>query len=189
DQVARGVEPVAQPGLAGQSHRRPQCGGDRVDRGPERGGRGRHLRIQGLQWRRHHHHQGGPTGSSARPSRAARRRVPSRHDAGRLNIGNDPSGVWRGNVNTYPIHSVASRSITNNDNSNTSFYIVLPFIPNFYDLRRPPDGTYPPDPFISNGNNPLQTAALMKNDEGVWRILSSVDSTFRLWRTDEQQLN
>ena len=107
----------------------------------------------------------------------------------RLNIGKDLSDIWRVNVNSYLIHSVASRGITNNDNSNTSFYIVLPFIPNFYDLRRRPDGTYPPDPFISNGNNPLQTAALMKNDEGVWRILSSVDSTFRLWRTDEQQLN
>jgi len=107
----------------------------------------------------------------------------------RLNIGKDLSDVWRVNVNSYLIHSVASRGITNNDNSNTSFYIVLPFIPNFYDLRRRPDGTYPPDPFISNGNNPLQTAALMKNDEGVWRILSSVDSTLKLWRTDEQQLN
>src|SRR5439155_947462 len=103
----------------------------------------------------------------------------------RLNIGKDLSDVWRVNVNSYLIHSVASRGITNNDNSNTSFYIVLPFIPNFYDLRRRPDGTYPPDPFISNGNNPLQTAALMKNDEGVWGILSSVDSTIKLGKTDE----
>src|SRR5207245_291900 len=71
----------------------------------------------------------------------------------RLNIGKDLSDVWRVNVNSYLIHSVASRGVTNNDNSNTSFYIVLPFIPNFYALRRRPDRPYPPDPFISNGNN------------------------------------
>src|SRR5207302_1598260 len=116
-------------------------------------------------------------------------RVEFTQRVGVSSLSKELSDVWRVNVNSYLIHSVASRGITNNDNSNTSFYIVLPFIPNFYDLRRRPDGTYPPDPFISNGNNPLQTAALMKNDEGVWRILSSVDSTLKLWRTDEQQLN
>ena len=106
----------------------------------------------------------------------------------RLNIGKDLTDIWHVNVNSYLIHSVASRGISNNDNSNTSFYIVVPFIPNFYDLR-PKNGVYPVDPFISNGNNPLQTAALMKNDEGLWRVLSSVDSSLRLFRDDRQQLS
>ena len=106
----------------------------------------------------------------------------------RLNIGKDLSDVWKINVNSYLIHSVASRGIVNNDNTNTSFYIVLPFIPNFYDIRRKADGTYPHNPFSSNDDNPLQTAALMKNDEAVWRILSSVDSTLRLYQTADQRL-
>ena len=106
----------------------------------------------------------------------------------RLNLGKDLSDIWRVSVNSYLIHSVASRGIVNNDNTNTSFYIVLPFIPNFYDLRQKADGTYPHNPFASNDDNPLQTAALMKNDENVWRILSSVDSTLRLFQNADQRL-
>jgi TonB-linked SusC/RagA family outer membrane protein len=107
----------------------------------------------------------------------------------RLNLGKDLTDIWRVNVNSYLIHSIASRGISNNDNTNSSFYIVLPFIPNFYDLRRRPDGTYPVNPFSGNNNNPLQTAALMNNDEGLWRILTSVDSTLRLLSTETQRLN
>jgi TonB-linked SusC/RagA family outer membrane protein len=107
----------------------------------------------------------------------------------RLNLGRDLGDLVTVNVNSYLIHSVASRGISNNDNSNTSFYIVLPFIPNFYDLRQQSDGSYPHNPFASNDNNPLQTAALMKNDEGVWRFLSAMDATLKLVRTNTQQLN
>ena len=107
----------------------------------------------------------------------------------RLNLGKDLTDLWHVNVNSYLIHSIASRGISNNDNTNSSFYIVLPFIPNFYDLRRRPDGTYPPNPYASNNNNPLQTAALMNNDEGLWRFLTSLDSTLKLVSTDTQRLN
>ena len=107
----------------------------------------------------------------------------------RLNLGKDLTDIWHVNVNSYLIHSNASRGISNNDNTNSSFYIVLPFIPNFYDLRRRPDGTYPVNPFASNNNNPLQTAALMTNDEGVWRFLTSLDSILNLLSTSTQRLN
>jgi TonB-linked SusC/RagA family outer membrane protein len=109
----------------------------------------------------------------------------------RLNLGQDLTDIWHVNVNTYLIHSVASRGIVNNDNSNSSFYIVLPFIPNFYDIRRRPDGTYPsiPGAWVSNNNNPLQTAGLMNNDEGLWRFLTSVDTTVKLVSTETQRLN
>ena len=107
----------------------------------------------------------------------------------RINLGKDLADIWRVNVNTYVIHSIASRGIVNNDNSNTSFYIVLPFIPNYYDLRQKPDGTWPHDPYEPNDSNPLQTAALMKNDEITWRVLSSVDSTLRLLKDESQALN
>src|SRR6266849_1034491 len=109
----------------------------------------------------------------------------------RLNLGQDLTDIWHVNVNSYLIHSIASRGISNNDNTNTSFYIVLPSIPNFFDVRQRSYGTYPsvPSAWVSNTNNPLQTAALMRNDEGLWRFLASLDSTVKLVSTETQKLN
>jgi outer membrane receptor protein involved in Fe transport len=107
----------------------------------------------------------------------------------RLNLGKDLTDIWHVNLNSYLIHSIASRGISNNDNTNSSFYIVLPFIPNYYDIRQRPDGSYPVNPFSSNFNNPLQTAALMTNDEGLWRVLSSLDSNLKLIDDTVQRLN
>ncbi len=72
---------------------------------------------------------------------------------------------------TNVIHSVASRGLTNNDNATTSFYMTLPFTPSFVNLAQRPDGTFPNNTIA--GSNPLQTAALMRNDEKVWRFISS----------------
>jgi outer membrane receptor protein involved in Fe transport len=44
------------------------------------------------------------------------------------------------------------------------------------DLRPGPDGLYPDNPFVAS--NPLQTAALMTNDETVWRSIASGRLTF-----------
>jgi TonB-linked SusC/RagA family outer membrane protein len=76
-------------------------------------------------------------------------------------------------LNTNVLHTLARRGLTNNDNSGTSFYMVFPFTPNFVDLRQQSDGTYPNNPF--ERSNPLQTAALMQNDEDVWRFISSAN--------------
>ncbi|MGH7552345.1 MAG: SusC/RagA family TonB-linked outer membrane protein, partial [Longimicrobiales bacterium] len=76
-------------------------------------------------------------------------------------------------LNTNVLHTLARRGLTNNDNSGTSFYMVFPFTPNFVDLRAASDGTYPNNPF--ERSNPLQTAALMQNDEDVWRFISSAN--------------
>jgi TonB-linked SusC/RagA family outer membrane protein len=74
-------------------------------------------------------------------------------------------------LSTNLIHTLAQRGLTNNDNNGTSFYMVLPSTPSFVDLRRRPDGTWPLNPFAPT--NPLQTAALMQNDESVWRFLTA----------------
>lgn len=84
-------------------------------------------------------------------------------------------------INTNLIRTLASRGLTNNDNSGTSFYMVFPFTPNFVDLRQRSDGTFPDNPF--ERSNPLQTAALMQNDEDVWRILSSATVTLEAVRS------
>jgi TonB-linked SusC/RagA family outer membrane protein len=96
------------------------------------------------------------------------------HDFGRLKV----SGA------AHLIHSVAARSITNNDNAGVSHYMVLPFTPNFIDLRQRPDGSFPRNPFIGSGANPLQTAALMEDEEDVWRLIGSANASWEIWEND-----
>jgi TonB-linked SusC/RagA family outer membrane protein len=94
----------------------------------------------------------------------------------RLNVG----------VGTNLIHSIASRGLTNNDNSGTSFYMVFPFTPNFVDLRASSDGVFNRNPF--ERSNPLQTASFMENDESVWRVIASTNATFDAIRSGAHAL-
>jgi TonB-dependent starch-binding outer membrane protein SusC len=73
-------------------------------------------------------------------------------------------------VSTQLVHSLADRGISNNDNTGTSTYLVLPFTPSFFDLR-PVGGVYPSNPF--SPSNPLQTFAQLKNAEDLWRVLAT----------------
>jgi TonB-linked SusC/RagA family outer membrane protein len=107
----------------------------------------------------------------------------------RVNLGRDFTTDWRVNLNTNLIHSITRRGVVNNDNSNASYYAVLPFTPNFIDLKAGPNGIFPPNPFISNLSNPLQTAALSKTDEGVWRFIVSGDTSYRLFGNETHQLS
>jgi TonB-linked SusC/RagA family outer membrane protein len=82
------------------------------------------------------------------------------------------------------IHTNAQRGLTNNDNANVSYYMVLPFAPSFQDLSQRPDGTFPENVFTGNLSNPLQTAALLENDEDVFRYIVSTNLDWRLVNTD-----
>jgi len=73
-------------------------------------------------------------------------------------------------VSTQLIHSTARRGISNNDNTGTSTYLVLPFTPSFIDLR-PVNGVYPRNPF--SPSNPLETFANLTNTEDVVRVLGT----------------
>src|SRR5207237_2397267 len=105
----------------------------------------------------------------------------------RLNLGKDLGDLVTLNFYSNLIHSNAKRGITNNDNTNTSNWIVLSGTPSYVNLN-PQGGIYPTNPYSPNLNNPLQTVALMNNDEGVWRATASADSTFRILDTEEQRL-
>jgi len=78
------------------------------------------------------------------------------------------------------VHSVASRGLSNNDNTGTSFWMVFPKTPNFFDLRAS-NGVFPDNPFINS--NPLQTASILNNDEDVWRFISSAKLTYNISTT------
>ena len=96
-------------------------------------------------------------------------------EALRLNLDQRLGERFNLQVNTGLTHSVAERGLTNNDNSGTSFYMVFPSTPNFIDLSRRADGTFPENPFANS--NPLQTAALMTNEEDVWRFVGAGNLT------------
>ena len=106
----------------------------------------------------------------------------------RINIRHNFSDRVRGGVNTNVIHTTAARGLTNNDNSLTSFYMALGFTPSFLDLRPDADGNFPFNPFTGNGSNPLQTAALMKNQEDVWRFITSGNIEADLLRRGSNEL-
>lgn len=85
------------------------------------------------------------------------------------------------------LHSLASRGIFNNDNALVSAGMALPFVPNFYDLRRRADGTFPSHP-LGPVSNPLQTQTLSRNDEDVWRVLGAIDLSADLWQGETGSL-
>ena len=88
----------------------------------------------------------------------------------RANLDQDFGKRLNFSLQTSATRSLAQRGLTNNDNAGVSFWMVFPFTPSFLDLGQNPDGTYRPNRF-GNISNPLQTAALMKNDEKVLRSI------------------
>lgn len=90
------------------------------------------------------------------------------------------------NLNLTAAHTASGRSITNNDNTGTSLYATMPGVPSFIDLRQQADGSWPFNPFGSS--NPLQTAALLHNDESVNRFIGGTNIDFTALTTARQTL-
>lgn len=88
-------------------------------------------------------------------------------------------------VNTSAIHSETRHGFTNNDNTNISYWMTLPFTPSFLDLRPGPDGVFPDNPFTRS--NVLQTAEIGTNEEDVWRYLGSTSAEFEAVNNDEHR--
>ena len=110
--------------------------------------------------------------------------------SGRVNVNTVVGGVADFSFNTNLIRTNARRGLTNNDNSGTSYYMVLPFIPNFVDMAATEldDGGFEPLPFAPNGSNPLQTSTLLENDEEVWRLLGSMNLDLSLVSNETNRL-
>ncbi len=89
-------------------------------------------------------------------------------------------------VNTSFIHALTRRGLSNNDNSGTSYYMVLPFTPSFVTLQ-PTGSTYPANPF--ERSNPIQTRDLITNDETVYRFTGSGQVSYGLISTASQSLD
>jgi TonB-linked SusC/RagA family outer membrane protein len=97
----------------------------------------------------------------------------------RSNLDQELGGGFQLSVNMSGTHSISRRGLSNNDNSGTSPFLVLPFTPTFVDLQPTVTATgdslvatdFPRNPFSTS--NPLQTFQFLKNDEDVWRIIGT----------------
>ena len=103
----------------------------------------------------------------------------------RANLTPIVDGSFEMAINANVLHTNAQRGLTNNDNNNVSYYMVFQFSPSFFDLSRQEDGSFPRADFQGNGSNPLQTAALLENDEDAWRYIFSTNIDWRLVDSDK----
>jgi TonB-linked SusC/RagA family outer membrane protein len=76
-----------------------------------------------------------------------------------------------------------SRGFTGNDNNGVSILYSLAYIPNFLDLQRRPDGTYPATP--PTGQNPFQVIDKGENIETTNRFLNSGELTAQIIRKEK----
>jgi len=95
----------------------------------------------------------------------------------RSNLDQELGGGFQVAVNLSGTHSLSARGLSNNDNSQTSPFLVFPVTPNFVNLQANQVGDtlaisdFPNNPFAKS--NPLQTYQFLKNDEDVWRFLGT----------------
>lgn len=94
---------------------------------------------------------------------------------------------WDIGIHTNLLHTETGRGLFNNDNISISPFFAFAGTPRFIDLRQRADGSFPDNPF--GASNPFQTFALMKNEEDVWRFLTSVDATLGLYRGETSNLD
>ena len=104
----------------------------------------------------------------------------------RVNLDQQIGSRIQTSFSTNLTHMLARRSITNNDNNGSSLYMALPFTPTFLDITQRPDSTWPENPFVAS--NPLQTAALTKNDENVWRFIGAAQASVEVLTTSRSSL-
>jgi TonB-linked SusC/RagA family outer membrane protein len=89
-------------------------------------------------------------------------------------------------LNSNYLNTYASRSYTGNDNNGVSLSYSLGYIPNFLDLNRRADGTYPES--IPTGQNPLEIVDRGENVERTNRFLYSGEINMALLRRERYSL-
>jgi len=87
----------------------------------------------------------------------------------RLNLDHKVSDNIKLGVSTNYVNSSADRGLFGNDNVGVTTGIALSSTPGFVQLHPDANGNYPNNPFAAS--NPLQTIALMQNNESVNRFI------------------
>jgi len=87
----------------------------------------------------------------------------------RLNVDHKVSDNIKLGLSTNYVNSSADRGLFGNDNAGVTTGIALSSTPDFAQLHPDAKGDYPNNPFAAS--NPLQTIALMQNNESVNRFI------------------
>ena len=104
----------------------------------------------------------------------------------RLNLDQSVGARLKFGIDAQAIHTSNGRGLSGNDNSGVVFYSAMSQVPSFIDLSRRPDGTFPFNPFAPS--NPVQTAALLRNDENVYRFIGGGRASLDLVSTPRHSL-
>ena len=91
----------------------------------------------------------------------------------RLNMEHHINDNIKVGISTNYINTSADRGLTGNDNAGVTFGIALSSTPQFAELHPDAAGNYPSNRFAAS--NPLQTIALMKNNEQVNRFITGIN--------------
>ena len=101
----------------------------------------------------------------------------------RLNLDHKISDNIKIGISTNYINSSANRGLFGNDNAGVTTGIVLSSTPDFVQLHPDANGNYPNNPFAAS--NPLQTIALMQNNESVNRVITGANLDITLQKSRE----
>lgn len=96
-----------------------------------------------------------------------------RNTALRLNVDHRVTDNIKIGITTNYINSSADRGLSGNDNAGVSLGVALSSTPSFAMLHPDQNGNYPNNNFAAS--NPLQTLALMRNNESVNRFITGVN--------------
>jgi TonB-linked SusC/RagA family outer membrane protein len=105
-----------------------------------------------------------------------------RNSSLRLNVDHRLTDNIKLGVTTTYINSSSDRGLQGNDNAGVTLGIALSSTPSFAQLHPDAEGNYPNNPFAAS--NPLQTLALMTNNESVNRFITGVNLDALLQRSD-----
>lgn len=101
----------------------------------------------------------------------------------RANIDHTISNRFNVSLTTNYINSSTDRGLTNNDNAGISYGVALSSTPNYVNLYPNANGEYPRNRY--GASNPLETRALITNNEEVNRFLGGLSFTAYLQQSTQ----
>jgi TonB-linked SusC/RagA family outer membrane protein len=125
-------------------------------------------------------------GASGRDEQGVVANTFARRYNARVNVDQRLSGRLQLQVGSEVLRTQSDRGLFGNDNSGNSVAYTLTKVPSFLDLRQNADGTWPRNPFYQS--NPLQTIDRFKNDEAVWRNITTGRLTWDVAQGGAQEL-
>jgi len=105
----------------------------------------------------------------------------------RMNLDHTLSDRLNLSVSTAFNRTATDKGFTNNDNNGASVTYAIAYVPSFVSLL-PQSGLYPQPGISYLGSNPLQTAALAKNTETVYRFTGGATLNWQAVQTARHNL-